>query len=131
MGAIEIEAAIEAAAQARAESERAHLRALHAIASAALAPSNVTVAEIRFLKRAELGRALNISVATLDRMRREPGFPQEVAGAHARFDLTAVRSWLRARPARPSTSSRRSESADPIDISTALRRGGLRAVGGK
>ncbi|MBE7480224.1 MAG: hypothetical protein HS104_09600 [Polyangiaceae bacterium] len=50
------------------------------------------------LSRAALADALGISLPTVDRMRREQGFPQwGVVGEAPRFELAAVLGWLRRR----------------------------------
>lgn len=49
------------------------------------------------LDRAGLGRALNVSVATIDRLARS-GLPFDRVGEVRRFDLVAVRAWLASRP---------------------------------
>lgn len=55
----------------------------------------------RYLSRPQLARALNVSVATVDRWRKEEGFPQERWGIRTpRFKLSRVEKWLRDRGTR-------------------------------
>jgi phage terminase Nu1 subunit (DNA packaging protein) len=49
------------------------------------------------LDRQGLGQALGCSLATVDRLRREVGFPELRVGDGARFELDAVLAWLRNR----------------------------------
>lgn len=51
-----------------------------------------------YLDRADLARALRLSVDTVDRLRKEPGFPEETWGLRTpRFLLSKVEAWLRER----------------------------------
>lgn len=51
-----------------------------------------------YLSRCELAGALRISTATLDRLRKEPGFPEELWGLRTpRFLQSRVEAWLRQR----------------------------------
>jgi hypothetical protein len=51
-----------------------------------------------FLTREELARELRVHVNSLDKLRREPDFPQERWGPRTiRFQLTPVLKWLRDR----------------------------------
>lgn len=79
------------------------------------------------LTAAELAVALNVSKTTVHRFDTE-GMPHEVVGARRRYDLGRVRSWLDAR-GRKATKERSVEPEnDTIDVSAALRAGGLRAA---
>lgn len=49
------------------------------------------------LQRAELAQALGVSMPTLDRLRRESGFPELLVGDAPRFERAAVLAWLRRR----------------------------------
>lgn len=49
------------------------------------------------LSRAALADALGISLPTVDRMRREQGFPKVRVGDVHKFELAAVLAWLRRR----------------------------------
>lgn len=51
-----------------------------------------------YLSRIELAAALHISLTTLDRLRKEPGFPEETWGLRTpRFLRSRVEAWLRER----------------------------------
>jgi predicted DNA-binding transcriptional regulator AlpA len=55
----------------------------------------------RFLTREELAAELRVHVHTLDRLRREPNFPEEHWGPRTiRFQLGPVLAWLRERDQR-------------------------------
>lgn len=55
----------------------------------------------RYLSRTELAASLNLHVNTLDRLRKEPGFPEERWGLSTpRFLRSRVLAWLREREAR-------------------------------
>lgn len=51
-----------------------------------------------YLDRAELAAALRVGLTTIDRLRKEPGFPEEKWGLRTpRFLLSRVEAWLRER----------------------------------
>lgn len=51
-----------------------------------------------YLSRAELADALHLGLTTIDRFRKEPGFPEETWGLRTpRFLLSRVEAWLRER----------------------------------
>jgi predicted DNA-binding transcriptional regulator AlpA len=51
-----------------------------------------------YLDRAELAAALKLSRTTVDRLRKEPGFPEEKWNLRTpRFLLSRVEAWLRER----------------------------------
>ena len=55
----------------------------------------------RYMGRAELAESLRLHVKTLDRLRKEPGFPEETWGLSTpRFLRSRVLQWLRQREAR-------------------------------
>lgn len=59
--------------------------------------------------RQGLGQTLGCSLATVDRMRREAGFPELRVGDAARFELAEVLAWLRNRqPSAEGAESRKS-----------------------
>lgn len=64
------------------------------------------------LDRQGLGQALGCSLATVDRMRREAGFPELRVGDAARFELAEVLAWLRNREP-PAVSAESSAAANP------------------
>lgn len=62
----------------------------------ALAP--LPTPEEPFLTRDELAHELRVHINTVDRLRREPGFPEEHWGPRTiRFQLGPVLRWLRER----------------------------------
>lgn len=64
------------------------------LAGAAGAPKSPHVG---LLTKAAAAEALGISESTLDRMRREPGFPEHHAGDDPRFDLEATKRFMASR----------------------------------
>lgn len=86
------------------------------------APSLVT--------KQELARTLSVSVTTIDRLVHD-GMPHEAVGSVRRFDLDACRTWLKTRGKKATTPAAKPPEEDSIDISRAVRRAGLRAVGGR
>lgn len=112
----ELEARWEAAA------ERGALRALAAL------PPPVTTG---LLDGRALDQALGVSATTRNRFVVE-GMPCELVGTRRRFDLAACRAWLAARGPKPTkvmVTPPKTPAEDTIDVSRALRNGGLRAVG--
>ena len=58
-------------------------------------------AQERYMGRCELADSLGLHVNTLDRLRKEPGFPEETWGLSTpRFQRSRVLAWLRQREAR-------------------------------
>lgn len=79
------------------------------------------------LVKAELAKALRVSLATVDRLVRE-GMPCELVGARRRFDLEACRVWLAARGRKSTASPAPRAEDDSIDVTRVTRRAGLRVV---
>lgn len=79
------------------------------------------------LTAGELAKALGVSVATVRRL----DVPAVIVGdaSSKRFDLAAVRAFLARREPKATTPAKRS-AVDDVDVDGAVRRGGLRAVGG-
>lgn len=67
----------------------------------ALLASEVAPERPRLLDRAELARALGVSTATLDRLRKRPHFPHVPVGDLEKFELEPVLRWLRAQGSEP------------------------------
>jgi hypothetical protein len=79
------------------------------------------------LSKAALGKRLDVSVATVDRLTRE-GMPVAAhVGDARRYDLETCRQWLAARGKRPTKAPKR----DTVDISAVVEGAGLRANGGQ
>lgn len=66
---------------------------------AVIGAASSTITAPALLDRAELAKKLNISPASLDRLRGELAFPELKIGDSPRFELEAVLRWLRARAA--------------------------------
>ena len=127
--ASELAAAIESEAAAAAEAVRARRRVDLLIAR--VDQTRTAAAEplaTPLLSRAQLGRALATSVATIDRDTRV-GMPCVLVGDRRRYDLAEVRGWL---ASHPKGARRRFHEAasDPIDVSQLARAAGLRSVAG-
>lgn len=75
---------------------RAELRAIAAEMSATHAPVPIKSAA-RLVDRKQCAFELGISVAALDRLRGEPGFPGLAIGQAPRFDVERVVAWLGSR----------------------------------
>lgn len=115
----ELEARIEAAVERGVE---------RALAAARPEPA----ADIMLLDGRQLDRVLGISAATRCRLVLE-GMPHEQVGTRRRFDVAACRAWLAARGSKPTktmTTAPKTAAEDPIDVSRALGKAGLRRVGG-
>jgi hypothetical protein len=120
---------------ARIRVRRSQIASLLGLGSFAVAqppPNAASECAPRLLTKCELGRALNVSNATIDRFARE-GMPFVPVGSHRRFELEACRMWLAARGAKPTTpkpSLRPENDAaddDPIELPpSVLRDGGFR-----
>lgn len=61
------------------------------------APVSAPATAPALLDRAGLAKSLGTSLATVDRLRAEPGFPQLKLGDSPRFETERVVAWLRAR----------------------------------
>jgi hypothetical protein len=88
---------------------------LRAIVGAAQAPAQVVDAD-GLLPKQKIAKALDVSVATIDRLTRE-GMPIAAhVGDARRFDLDACRAWLAARGKKPTTAPKKAHDVDIDDV---------------
>jgi excisionase family DNA binding protein len=94
------------------------------------APTPTPSAAHALITKKELANTLRVSVTKIDRLVHD-GLPHETVGSVRRFDLDACRAWLNMRGKKATTPAAKPPEEDSIDISRAVRRAGLRAVGGR
>ena len=107
---------------ARDPEARACLREL---VGTATAPGPVVDAN-RLLTKAELAKALSRSIATVDRLDREPGAPFTYCGDAKRYSLPEYRSWLASRGKKASKAPHR--PTENVDVDDVIQGSQLRVV---
>ncbi len=85
--------------RAQAAALRAQADTLDALADSAESSADDFEAPMvrALLDRQGLARALGVSLGSLDRLRKQAGFPELRLGDSARFELDAVVGWVRGR----------------------------------
>jgi hypothetical protein len=87
-------------------------------------------AEPALFTKAQIARAIGVSVATIDRFDRE-GAPHERVGVSKRYDLARYREWLAGRGSVSTTKTPRASNVIDLEAERLLERAGLRAGGAR
>ena len=126
LDAIEEAINAEAAAASKAVLARRRVDLLLAQRAVSEVPAAESPVSPALRTRADLARALGISVATVDRNTRA-GMPCVIVSTRRRYDLAVVREWLEGRTGRPAAAG--GDPPDTIDVRNVARLAGLRVVG--
>lgn len=127
----EVATAIEAEAEAAAVAVRTRRRVDALLAVLVLRAEVVEPEAAAHLTRLEYARRCSVSTATVTRWEHE-GMPTIPVGSTYRIDPVTADEWRRARGRAPTTPAQRAprDADDGLDVSAALARSGLRAIGG-